>query len=175
MTAGTMTSWTLLALLAVPQDTAFADFRARVDAYATVRASVQRELGLHQAPSESAADLGQGAHRLAEGIRKARRGAKRGDLFTPATEAAFRKVLRPLVEGPDGAALLKTIGDDMPPAFTLAVNAEYPKGHALTSVPIDVLQALPSLPSDIEYRFVPRHLILFDSRANVVLDYVQIR
>jgi len=175
MTTGTITSWTLLGLLIVAQDTAFSDFKARVNAYVTLRADVQRELGLHQAPKESAADIGQGAHRLAEGIRKARRDAKRGDFFTAATEAAFRKVLRPLIEGPDGPALLKTIGDDLPPAFTLAVNAEYPKTHSLTTVPIDVLQALPSLPADLEYRFVPRHLILFDARANLILDYVQIR
>lgn len=175
MSAGTTVGLALLGVLALSQDAAFSDFTARVEAYSTLRTNVQRELGLHAAPRESAAELGQGAHRLADGIRKARHDAKRGDFFTAATEAAFRKVLRPLVEGPDGPALLKTIGDDMPPAFTLAVNAEYPKSHSLTTVPIDVLHALPSLPADIEYRFVPRHLILFDSRANVILDYIQIR
>jgi hypothetical protein len=29
---------------------------------------------------------------------------------------------------------------------------------------------LPRLPADIEYRFVERHLILLDTRANLIVD-----
>ena len=174
MPAGITLSLALLGWLAMAQAGAFSEFKARVTAYAQLRTDVQRELGLYAAPQESAADLGKGAHRLAEGIRKARRDAKRGDLFTPATEAAFRDVLRPLLTGPEGPAILKTIRADLPKAFELQVNAEYPEAQALTTVPIDVLQALPQLPPDLEYRFVPRHLVLFDSRANLILDYVQV-
>ena len=167
-------SLALLGWLAMPQADAFSEFKARVNAYAELRAGVQRELGLFAAPQESAADLGKGAHRLAEGIRKARRDAKRGDLLTPSGEKAFLNVLRPLMTGPEGAAILKTIRADLPTAFELQVNAEYPEAQALTTVPIDVLHALPQLPRDVEYRFAPRHLLLFDSRANVILDYLQI-
>ena len=164
----------LLGLLA-PQADAFAEFKARVQAYAELRAGVQRELGLNAAPRESAADLGSGARRLAEGIRKARRDAKRGDLFTPASETAFRNVLRPLVNGPEGAAILKTIGESLPTSFAPQINAEYPETRTVATMPVDVLLALPQLPPDVEYRVIPRHLILLDSRANVILDYIEIR
>ena len=37
-------------------------------------------------------------------------------------------------------------------------------------VPPDVLKQLPALPKDLEYRFVTKHLILFDARSNLVVD-----
>jgi hypothetical protein len=142
--------------------------------YAQLRADVQRSLGLHQAPSESASEVGQAAHRLAEGIRKARRHAKRGALFTPGTEAAIRKVMRPLIAGPEGPSILKTVHEDLPKSFKLKINAEYPETQPFTSVPISVLSALPQLPTDVQYRFIPRHMLLFDARANLILDYLEI-
>ena len=35
-----------------------------------------------------------------------------------------------------------------------------------------VLESLPKLPDNIEYRFVGKHLILRDMRANLVIDYI---
>jgi len=39
-------------------------------------------------------------------------------------------------------------------------------------VPPNVLASLPPLPKDIEYRFVNKHLILRDARANLIIDYI---
>jgi hypothetical protein len=39
-------------------------------------------------------------------------------------------------------------------------------------VPPHILAVLPRLPDDIEYRFLGRHLILLDTRANVILDRI---
>jgi len=35
-----------------------------------------------------------------------------------------------------------------------------------------VLASLPPLPKDLDYRFVDKHLILRDSRANTIIDYI---
>jgi len=56
--------------------------------------------------------------------------------------------------------------------FSHAINETYPKGTALSTVPINLLVALPKLPDDIEYRFLGRHLILYDTRTNVILDRI---
>jgi hypothetical protein len=37
-------------------------------------------------------------------------------------------------------------------------------------VPPNILAVLPRLPDDIPYRFFGRHLILLDTRANLILD-----
>ena len=39
-------------------------------------------------------------------------------------------------------------------------------------MPINILAALPKLPDDIEYRFLGRHLVLHDTRANMILDRI---
>ena len=39
-------------------------------------------------------------------------------------------------------------------------------------MPGTILAALPALPDDVEYRFLGRHLILLDIRANVILDRI---
>jgi hypothetical protein len=52
------------------------------------------------------------------------------------------------------------------------VNGAYPRKQPLSTVPSNILAALPRLPDDVEYRFVGRHLILLDIRARVILDRI---
>ena len=52
------------------------------------------------------------------------------------------------------------------------VNGPYPDEEPLSTVPPNVLASLPELPEDIEYRFVGKHLILRDARANLIIDYI---
>jgi hypothetical protein len=39
-------------------------------------------------------------------------------------------------------------------------------------MPPQVLAALPRLPADLEYRFIQNHLILFDSHAHMIADFM---
>ena len=39
-------------------------------------------------------------------------------------------------------------------------------------MPPDVLLALPTLPKDVEYRFAGKHLLLFDAKANIIVDFM---
>jgi hypothetical protein len=44
----------------------------------------------------------------------------------------------------------------------------------LTTVPPQVLAALPRLPDEqIEFRFLSTRLILLDTRANMIVDYME--
>ena len=51
-------------------------------------------------------------------------------------------------------------------------NAPYPEGAPLSTVPPDLLAKLPKLPEPLEYRFVGGHLILHDSDASLVVDFL---
>ena len=62
--------------------------------------------------------------------------------------------------------------DDDPKAFPFKVNTFYPDKEPLSTVPPNVLQTLPPLPEEIEYRFIQKHLILRDARANLIIDYI---
>lgn len=146
---------------------AVTDFNARVSSYLELRNRLARGL---PAPvvTDDPAEIRGAERALARKIRAARNGAKQGEIFTPTVSVEFRKAL--LVELSSNTR--ETVMDDNPGAFSHPINGTYPKGRPLSTVPINLLEALPRLPDDIEYRFLGRHLILYDARANVILDRI---
>jgi hypothetical protein len=52
------------------------------------------------------------------------------------------------------------------------VNGEYPPGASRSTVPPSVLLTLPPLPECLHYRFVGRDLILVDSVAQLIVDFL---
>ena len=108
---------------------------------------------------------------LASRLKAARASAKQGDIFAPALSAHLRQLLRP--ETADKGTK-EAIKEDNPGPIPFKVNDPYPEKEPLSSMPVNVLKALPKLPEnqDIDYRFVGRHLILLDTRANMIIDYV---
>jgi hypothetical protein len=109
---------------------------------------------------------------LAGAIRAERAGAKQGDIFTPEVAQLLRRLLAPEVKGKEGAETKKTLKEDAPAPMRLKVNASYPEGAALPTVPANLLATLPQLPEDLEYRIVGNDLILRDVHANVVVDFI---
>jgi hypothetical protein len=151
-----------------------ADFKAKVDAYNDLRKDLEKKVQpLKRTDDPSEIALAEKA--LAQQIRAARAHARRGDIFTPATEAMFRRLLRPQVTGTKDAADNKAIIKDDAPKTTevpFKVNGEYPKESPLSTVPPDVLKTLPPLPENLQYRFVGRHLLLYCTRGNLIVDYM---
>jgi len=150
-----------------------ADFKAKADDYLKLRKSVEG-----QAPAVKKTDdpkqLITAEKALAANVRAARPNAKRGDFFTPATQALFRRLMNPAVKGPEAAENKGAIKEDLPEPrdVPFQVNADYPRTESLSTVPPDVLRALPQLPPDIQYRFVGPHLILYDSKPNMIVDFM---
>ena len=60
-----------------------------------------------------------------------------------------------------------------PSAAKLRVNIRYPDVVPLTTVPPQVLQTLPKLTEDLEYRFMGDSLILLDVHAHLIADYIE--
>jgi len=142
-----------------------ADFSARVWTYFELRSKLEKGLPALTV-TDDPAEIRSAELALAKKIRVARAGAKQGEIFTPAISVEFRKVL--LLEM--NANIWATIMDENPGDFSYDINDTYPKRKPLSTMPFDILVRLPRLPEDIEYRFVGRHLILHDTRANVILD-----
>ncbi len=127
--------------------------------------------------------------RFTAAIREARREKRQGNIFEPEVARAFRNVLRRELTGPHAAAMLNEIHSGNPmtegvpqqrnprneprKSFPLRVNAYYPDDAPLSSVPPSLLLKLPALPEEVRYRFVGRHLILRDTDANVILDFLR--
>jgi hypothetical protein len=156
-----------------PDAGVLADFKAKVDAYNELRKDLQKKVTpLKKTDDPSEIALAEKA--LAQQIRMARANAKPGDIFTPATRAMFRRLLSPTVKGEDGADNKAAIKDDSPAPkdIPFKINGEYPKDEPLATMPPDVLKALPPLPENLEFRFVAKHLLLYCSRGNLIVDYM---
>lgn len=146
---------------------AIADFTSTMDAYAALRRSLQAGLPELRV-TEEPAEIHEAERLLAARIRQARRGARRGDIFTEEIRRAFRRLLRPVTN----AVTCAVIREDNPGEFPYEVNAAYPKTKPRSTVPAAMLAVLPRLPDDVWYRFLERDLILHDSRANIILDRI---
>jgi hypothetical protein len=146
----------------------FVDFNARVLAYDSLRREMEK--GLQPIPiSDDPAEIRQAIRVRAKKIRAARAGAKEGDIFTPAIRDSFK---RALVDEVDVQAC-EVILDDNPGEFEHRINARYPGRLPLSTVPPNVLAALPKLPDDLQYRFVGRHLVLLDGRSGLIVDQIR--
>jgi hypothetical protein len=151
-----------------------AAFTEKVEAYNKLRRDLAKD-GAKLKETNNPAEIGAAEKTLAAKIRAARVNAKRGDIFTPATEAMFRRLIRPpLKKGPDAAENKETIKEDAPKPSEVPfkVNGEYPKEAPLSTVPPDVLKALPPLPENLQYRIVGKHLILLCTQGNLIVDYM---
>jgi hypothetical protein len=145
------------------------DFKARIDAYVKMREQADNTAKPQKQTAEPA-DIKEAQMSLAERIGVARKGAKPGDIFTPPIASLFKRLLRPESKETGTKAV---IHEDNPGAgVPFKINAPYPDTEPLSTVPANVLEALPQLPADIEYRFVQKHLILRDTRANLIIDYL---
>ncbi len=110
---------------------------------------------------------------LGRKIREARPHAKRGDIFSEKSRAAFRRAIRDEFGGPQGRLARKTIQQGEPlKEVHVRVNEPYPDGVPFTTVPPTLLLRFPKLPDEVAYRIVGRDLILLDVEANLVIDSI---
>ena len=147
------------------------EFTAQVKAYAALRA--RHEATLPKLPKEATPqqiDFNQ--RELGRLIKQARAAAKPGDIFTPTMQAYVRTQLVKVFTGPEGAARLASVMDENPVGTRVAVNDRYPDRIPLSTMPPEVLQVLPKMPEELEYRFVGDNLVILDPHAHIIVDYV---
>lgn len=106
-------------------------------------------------------------------LREERKGAKPGDIFTPEAQPVIKRLLAAVFDGPEGKQMLSSILDENPVGMKMSVNMRYPDTVPISTMPPEVLQTLPKLTEDMEYRFVGRHLILLDAHAHIIADYIE--
>ncbi len=142
-----------------------ADFSVRIDQYLELRRTLEQGLP-PLTVTDDPAEILRAELALARRIQEARADARQGDIFTREIRADFRRVLRLETDSWTRAAIM----DENPGAFTSRINRIYPKEHSVSTVPANILAALPRLPDDIQYRFLGPNLVLHDTRANIILD-----
>lgn len=145
-------------------------FRKAVEDYAVLHRRLARSLPTVSAQA-SPADVHAREVAFEKLIAGQRQSSAPGDLFIPQIQPLIRRVATQLLSGPAGAPLLDTIKEESTEGrATAKINARYPDSVPLSSVPAQLLSALPTLPEELEYRFVGRDLILLDTKARLVAD-----
>jgi hypothetical protein len=154
-----------------PDAKAIADFSERVKKYLELHNKIEAALPpvSDQTDPKRISEYQSG---FAKQISAARASARPGDIFTPPVRQIFRRVIRNVLRGASGREIRAEILDEDTRPIQLRINAPYPSDVPLSSVPPRILEALPRLPEDLEFRFVERQLILFDNHAQIIVDYM---
>ena len=106
-------------------------------------------------------------------MRKTRANAKQGDIFTPQAQPVIKKLMANVFGGDEGKQLKLSIMDENPIALKLTINRRYPDTVPLSTIPPQILQTLPKLSEDLEYRFIGNDLILLDTHAHTIADFIR--
>jgi hypothetical protein len=154
-----------------PDSAILADFNARLDNYVKKQRALLKDSPISE--DATPAQIKARQDTIAAELRTIRKNAQQGDIFTPQVAAMFRRLMYPELKGAEGRETKEeTTEDGKPIAVELKVNATYPSSQPLSTVPPNLLAALPQLPMDVEYRVVGRHLILRDVDANIIVDFI---
>ena len=143
------------------------DFSTRIWSYYELRSALEKGLP-PRTVTDNPAEISRAVRALANRIRVARAEAKEGDIFAPSISVEFKKALLLQMNAQTWASIM----DDNPGEFSTQINGSYPDESPLSTVPPNVLALLPALPDDIQYRFLGRHIILYDTKASLIIDRI---
>jgi hypothetical protein len=155
-----------------PNAKAIAEFQEEVGEYVELHRRIARTVPpLPDHTSPEAIDAHQ--RTLGRAIQQARKNARVGDIFERDVRPVLRRLLHGLFAGVDGEKLRMAVMEENPgETVKLVINGRYPDTFPLSSVPPQILKALPPLPQELEYRFIQSSLILLDVDAHIIVDYL---
>jgi hypothetical protein len=154
-----------------PEAKVISDFMDRIREYLALGQQVERMTPrLPQDATPQQIDRSRRA--LTPRLQTTRAAAKQGDLFTAEMTSVVRRLLNRVFAGPEGRQLRSSIMDENPVAIPLKVNQLYPDTVPLSTMPPELLKALPELPEELQYRFIGDHLILLDPHAQMIADFI---
>jgi hypothetical protein len=154
-----------------PNAKALDDYQKRIAEYMKVHDKAISATGKLK-PTDSPERISRHEREMAHKIHEAREHLAQGNVFTPEIAAAFHQLAADATKGEDATTVHQSLRRSEPVVVKLKVNHPYPKGMPLQTMPPSLLEKLPKLPPDLEYRVVGHALVLLDVRANLIVDYL---
>ena len=148
----------------------FATFDRRVKDYLAQRKAVAKrlpKLSKEATPQE----IETYQKNFVEHLRAMRAGTKPGYIFRPQFTTYVRETIKTEFPPRDKAEIKQTILEAETKGVPLKVNHPFPEQKELTQIPPTLLLKLPTLPKEVKFRFVGRHLLLVDSDNSMIVDY----
>jgi len=153
-----------------PQATALVEFQQRLQAYVDLRMQLSQKLK-PLSSSANSAELSARQDMLAAAIRDARKDAKAGDIIPTRVAGQIRNAIADDFRHrqPDAK---RAVFEEVPENVRPAINRVLPDTAALATVPPLLLNNLPRLPDNLQYRFMNRHVVLLDGDTRLIVDYI---
>ena len=153
-----------------PQAAAQLEFQQRLNGYLKLREDLAQKLK-PLSPTPNASELSARQESLAAALRAVRKGAKQGDMFTPAIAAQITKIVQDDFHRRKPEAVKATLAE-VPNVPRPIINRTYPESAALPTIPPLLLKSLPLLPDNLQYRFYGAHVVLLDGDTQIIVDYI---
>ena len=156
------------------QDAAIQEFKLRVNAYMEFRSDFV--IFVPPKPSSDPGAIEAASDALAMSLRAARPEARIGDIFTPEVAVAVRQRIQDALwqHRYSPADLMLDITSEAPGAPAhLAVNERFDWAFG-AAMPGCLIAALPTLPRELQYRFVGGDLVLVDIDARLIVDILRL-
>lgn len=155
-----------------PELQAIAAFESATHDYVLVHRRLEQQIGSIEFGTP-VAEINRIIHELGAAIRVERAGARQGDLFMPALARILRvRITDALLEHGFTADDVRIAGRVERVDYArvrLQVNDTFPWVLAVAMLPC-VVEALPPLPPELQYRIVGDDLVLIDVHASLIVD-----
>lgn len=153
------------------------EFNKRVNEYDALRNRLSDSLGPVD-ETKSQAEIAARSTALAAAITAHRNGSKQGDLFTPEAATVIATVIKEEYRR-RGDSVQKSrdqqadeYKEDGLPPFEPKVNELFPTKYPLATFDALLLPLLPKLPDHLEYRRLEHYLLIRDTEANIIVDFM---
>ena len=120
----------------------------------------------------SSTQLTDASDALAGAIKRARKDAQVGSIFSEPVAAVIKRRIADAVRTENLVAVLADIDDEGKSSLAPKVHLRLPVSEQMATMPPSLLKVLPSLPKEVEYRILGRYLVLRDVDASLILDYI---
>ena len=155
-------------------DASIQQFRSAVRTYAALHRRIEKQLPPFRV-MDHGGDIVESSNALAAALQTARAKAREGDFFTTAVAVNFRLRIAEALAArqilPD-EVVADSVGEAPADAPMPFVNGRFPWARGAATWPC-IIEALPGLPDELQYRIVGRDLVLVDTHAGLVVDILR--
>lgn len=150
---------------------AIEQFEAAIAGYVAMRRRLINEIP-RPVPNSTSIELNNASDALAGAIQRARQNAQVGDVFVAPITAVFKRTVDAAVRTPEMQKVLAAIDDEEPTVRVPKIHLRFPGASQMATMPASLLNVLPNLPKELEYRIIGRFLVLRDVDAALIIDYI---
>ena len=150
---------------------ALKQFDEAVAKYMALRRSIRSEVA-GPVKNSTSSQVTNASDALAGAIERARQGAQVGAIFNAQAAAIIKRRITDTVRTQKLIPVLADIDDEGKTGPMPKVHLRLPVSAQMATMPPSLLEVLPALPKELEYRILGRYLVLRDVDASLILDYI---